>query len=128
MSTIKIPNGHQTVMPYLMLENASRFKDFTETVFAATVSSVHFQDDDPSLIKHSEVSIGESTIMFCDSRAEWAPKPAHMFVYVENADDIYNKALESGGESVMEPADQDYGRSCGVADPCGNVWWITAVI
>ena len=128
MNTIKIPNGHQTVMPYLMLEKASRFKDFTAAVFNATFSSIHFQEDDPSLIKHAEVQIGESTIMFCDSRAEWPPKPASMFVYVENADDAYKKALESGGISIMEPADQDYGRSCGVSDPCDNVWWITAVI
>ena len=37
------------------------------------------------------------------------------------------KALQAGATSVMPPADQDYGRSCGVKDPCGNTWWITSV-
>ncbi|SKB58915.1 VOC family protein [Dyadobacter psychrophilus] len=128
MSTVKIPNGHQAVMPYLMLDGASKFKDFTTNVFDGVVTHTHFQKDDPNLIKHSEVSINDSTIMFCDSRAEWPAQPANMFVYVENADDTYQKALTEGGKSVMEPADQDYGRSCGVEDPCGNVWWITSVL
>ena len=115
-------------MPYLMLDGASKFLDFTTKVFNGVVTQTHFQEDEPNLIKHSEVSINESTIMFCDSRAEWPAKPASMFVYVENADDTYQKALAEGGNSIMEPADQDYGRSCGVEDPCGNVWWITSVL
>jgi uncharacterized glyoxalase superfamily protein PhnB len=128
MSTVKIPKGHQTVMPYLMLDQAVRFKDFTTQVFGATVTSTHYQEDEPAMIKHCEIQVGESTIMFCDSRAEWPAQPANMFVYVENADDTYKKALEAGGTSMMEPADQEYGRSCGITDPCGNVWWITSVL
>ncbi|KQS33320.1 glyoxalase/bleomycin resistance/extradiol dioxygenase family protein [Dyadobacter sp. Leaf189] len=128
MSTVKIPNGHQAVMPYLMLDKAVRFQDFVTQVLDGEVVSTHFQEDEPTLIKHAEVRIGESTIMFCDSRGEWPAQPANLFVYVENADETYAKALESGATSMMEPADQDYGRSCGVTDPCGNVWWITSVI
>ena len=59
---------------------------------------------------------------------EWKPATANMFVYVDNADARYKKAIDAGSETVMEPADQDYGRSCGVTDPFGNVWWITSVI
>ncbi|WP_439555082.1 VOC family protein [Dyadobacter sp.] len=128
MSTVKIPNGHQAVMPYLMLDKAILFKDFVTQVLGGEVVSTHFQEDEPALIKHAEVRVGESTIMFCDSRAEWPAQPANLFVYVENADDTYQKALQSGATSMMEPADQDYGRSCGVTNPCGNVWWITSVI
>ncbi|MCE6990909.1 glyoxalase/bleomycin resistance/extradiol dioxygenase family protein [Dyadobacter sp. CY323] len=128
MSTVKIPNGHQSVMPYLMLDGAARFKDFTTKVFDGEITSTHYQEDMPDKIKHSEVKISGSTIMFCDSRPEWPAHPANMFVYVENADDTYQKALSEGATSIMEPADQDYGRSCGVADPCGNVWWITSVL
>lgn len=128
MSATKIPQGHQTIMPYLMLDGAARFKDFTIKVFGGEISSTHYQEDAPEMIKHAEVSIGGSTIMFCDSRAEWPAQPANMFVYVENADDTYQKALDAGAASVMPPADQDYGRSCGVIDPCGNTWWITSVL
>ena len=128
MSNVKVPNGHQTLMPYLMLEGAAKFKEFTINVFGGNIISTHFQEDDPTMIKHSEVKIGDSTIMFCDARAEWPAQPSNMFIYVENADDTYQKALSEGATKVMEPADQDYGRSCGVTDPCGNVWWITSVL
>ncbi|ACT95852.1 VOC family protein [Dyadobacter fermentans] len=128
MSTTKIPNGHQTIMPYLMLDGAPKFRDFTTTVFGGTIGATQYQEDHPEQIRHSEVRIGDSTIMFCDSRPEWPAQPANLFVYVDNADDTYQKALDAGGTSVMPPADQDYGRSCGVADPCGNTWWITSVL
>ena len=128
MSTVKIPNGHQAVIPYLMLDGAPKFKAFTETVFGGKTSMTHYQEDAPDMIKHSEVSINGSVIMFCESRAEWPAQPANLFVYVENADDSYKLALENGGTSIMEPADQDYGRSCGITDPCGNTWWITSVL
>lgn len=128
MSEVTVPTGHQTVMPYLMLDGASKFRDFTTTVFGGTVGSTQHQDDNPDQIRHAEVTIGGSTIMFCDSRAEWPAQPANLFVYVANADDSYQKALDAGGTSVMPPADQDYGRSCGVTDPCGNTWWITSAL
>jgi PhnB protein len=128
MSNVKVPNGHQTLMPYLMLAGAAKFKEFTSNVFGGKIISTHLQEDDPNMIKHSEVKIGDSTIMFCDARAEWPAQPSNMFIYVENADDTYQKALSEGATKVMEPADQDYGRSCGVTDPCGNVWWITSVL
>jgi PhnB protein len=128
MSNVKVPNGHQTLMPYLMLAGAAKFKEFTINVFGGKIISTHLQEDNPNMIKHSEVKIGDSTIMFCDARAEWPAQPSNMFIYVENADDTYQKALSEGATKVMEPADQDYGRSCGVTDPCGNVWWITSVL
>lgn len=128
MSNLKIPNGHQAVIPYLMLDGAARFKEFTTKVFDGTISTTHYQEDAPEMIKHSEVSISGSVIMFCDARPEWPAQPANLFVYVENTDASYEKALQAGGTSIMPPADQEYGRSCGVSDPCGNTWWITSVI
>lgn len=126
MSTVNIPNGHQTVMPYLMLDGAEKFKDFVTKVFDGKITSEHFQPDSKKIM-HSEADINGSTIMYCDSTEKYAPHPANLFIYVSNADTTYHTALENGGKSVMEPADQDYGRSCGVTDPCGNVWWITSV-
>jgi uncharacterized glyoxalase superfamily protein PhnB len=45
---------------------------------------------------------------------------------VSDADRSYAAALAAGATSVMSPADQDYGRSCGVKDTNGNTWWITS--
>jgi uncharacterized glyoxalase superfamily protein PhnB len=50
-----------------------------------------------------------------------------MFVYVADADVTFDKAIKAGSTTVMEIADLEYGRSGGVTDPFGNVWWITSV-
>ena len=123
---MEIPKGHQGVMPYLMMEDSAAFLKFAEDVFNAETTYKAVGDD--GALGHCEISISGSTIMFSNSRGDWKPATANMFVYVENADETYEKALGSGATTVMPPADQDYGRSCGVTDPFGNVWWITSVI
>ena len=127
MHNSKFPENHQAIMPYLMLENASAFKDFTTSVLGGEITITRKREDS-DLIMHSEVVINGCTIMFCDSTEQYKPWPANLFIYVENADDSYKKALENGATSEMEPADQSYGRSCGVKDPCGNVWWLTSLL
>ena len=122
---MNIPNGHQGVMPYLMMEDSAAFLDFVQKVFAA--ETTHKAVNEDGSLGHCEVQISGGTIMFSNSRGEWKPATANMFVYVENADETYARAIEHGATNVMEPADQDYGRSCGVTDPSGNVWWITSV-
>ena len=122
---MKIPKGHQTVMPYLIVENADGFLDFVETVFGGKLS---YPAERPTeLDGHCELQIGSSTVMFAKSGGPWTPRTADMFVYVDDADETYKKALLAGATNVMEIANQDYGRSGGVTDPYGNVWWITSV-
>ena len=48
-----------------------------------------------------------------------------VYIYTEDCDATYRRALEAGAESVMEPEDQFYGdRNAGVKGPQGNLWWI----
>ena len=55
--------------------------------------------------------------------------PASLYLYVDDTDATYGRALQAGGSSVMEPADQYYGdRNAGVRDSQGNVWWIATHI
>jgi uncharacterized glyoxalase superfamily protein PhnB len=121
---MNIPKGHQAVMPYLMMENAAGFIEFIKTVFDAEMTH---QDVRGDIVGHCEANINGSTIMFSQSRDEWKPATANMFVYVDDADATYKKAVDAGAETVMPIADQEYGRSGGVTDPFGNVWWITSV-
>ncbi len=119
---MKIPDGHQAVMPYLMMEDAAGFIEFITTVFDAEMTQQEMRD---GIIGHCEARIGGSTLMFSQSRDEWKPATANLFVYVPDADGAYQKAIDRGATVVMEMADQPYGRSGGVTDPHGNVWWIT---
>lgn len=126
MKDLKIPKGYQRVMPYLIVKNAANFFTFVKKVFNAEEKMREMRDE--NLIMHAEINIGGSTIMFADSTEEFKPRTAGFFIYVENSDETYNKAISEGAVSIREPSDQPYGRSGGVTDPFGNVWWITSVI
>ena len=121
---MKIPENYNTVMPYLILKDASGFLSFTKNLFNA--KELQKVTDDDGSIRHAEIKIGDSTIMIGGSGGQWNPQPAGLYIHVEDADKSYKKALELGAESVMEPSDQSYGRSSGVLDPFGNTWWLTS--
>ena len=123
---MNIPKNHQTVMPYLILNGALNFIEFTKNVLNATVlHAPHLRDDGTA--QHAEINIHGCTIMIADTSADWQPQTANLFVYVPNADESFKKALEEGATELMGLSNQEYGRTCGVTDPFGNVWWITSV-
>lgn len=120
-----IPEGYQTVMPYLIVRDATGLLHFMKEVFGAEEKLKEMRED-TSVIKHAEVRIGDSTIMFAEATAQWSSSPAGMFIYVNDADAAYKKAIQHGAESISEPTLQPYGKSGGVKDPYGNTWWITS--
>ena len=123
---MKIPKSHQTIMPYLILPGAEKFIEFTQKVFSAESTFKRMREDGKTIM-HSEIQIGNCTVMFADTTDKYKSHPAGLFIYVENADETYKKAIDEGASTVMELSDQDYGRTCGVGDPFGNTWWITSV-
>ena len=47
------------------------------------------------------------------------------YLYVQDADASYWRALNAGAAGVHEPADQPYGdRTAAVRDVFGNVWYL----
>ena len=70
----------------------------------------------------SEVKIGDSTIMISDAGIR-RPMTAFLYVYVNDTDATYQRALEAGARSLEEPSDLPYGdRRCMVEDTWGNTW------
>jgi PhnB protein len=122
----KIPEDFPTITPYLIIKNAAGFIQFTQDVFGAALINKHMRDE--NIIMHGEIKIGNSVIMFADSTAEYPPMNAGLFIYVEDADIAYKKALDNGAIAVTQLGNQSYGRSGGVKDAFGNTWWITSVI
>ena len=112
---MNIPEGHQTVMPHVVVDGAEKFRDYIKSVFDAKITYESASPD--RSLGHCEAQIGESTIMFAGSGGPWGPRTSDIFVYVENADRTYKKGLDEGATTVMEVADQNYGRSGGVTDP-----------
>jgi PhnB protein len=121
----KIPEHYQTVMPYLIVNNATKFIEFMKNVFGAKEIYKSMREKD--IIMHGEIQLDDSTVMFADSTEKYQPRPAGMFIYVDNADKRYQKAIDAGATVVTELSDQPYGRSGGVMDPFGNTWWIVSV-
>jgi PhnB protein len=126
MEYLNLPEGYQTVMPYLILKNAQNFIKFTREVFLAQEIQIIMRDDE--VIMHGEISIGGSVIMFAEQSEEFGVQNAGLFVYLDNCDKTYQVALANGATSLMEPTDQNYGRSSGVKDPFGNIWWLTTAL
>ena len=125
MKKVNIPEGYPQLMPYLIVAGAAAFIEFTKTVFGAEENYKAMRDE--KLIMHAEVKIGDSVVMLADATEEYAKQPAGLFVYVDDCDQVYAKALANGANSKSEPADQSYGRSAGFTDAFGNTWWITSV-
>lgn len=124
MKKMNLPDNYQTVMPYLIVRNAAGLKRFLEEVFGGQELRTVYREGETDIM-HAEVMIGDSTIMFAESSPEWEPSTAGLYINVPDADATYRKAISEGASSIMEPVDQHYGRTSGVTDPYGNVWWIT---
>jgi PhnB protein len=76
-------------------------------------------------IRHAEVQIGDSIIMLGTTSSAYGNATATLYVYVDDTDARYQKALEAGATSISEPANQFYGdRHAGVKDTNGISWWI----
>jgi uncharacterized glyoxalase superfamily protein PhnB len=89
---------------------------FLRDVFGATGE---VQDGRPV-----EVSLNGSTIMV-SAAGERELFPAFLYVYVDDADAIFERAMSAGARSIEDPVDTFYGdRRAMVADPFGNVFQI----
>lgn len=118
-----IPEGLQSVIPYVIVDDASRLIDFLKNTFGAEETLRHLRPD--GTIMHAEVKIGGCGIMLGDATEQWKAQPVSLYVYVPDTDAAYKRALQHGAKSLNEPADQFYGdRNAGVKDPLGNTWWI----
>ncbi|MEO7582124.1 MAG: VOC family protein [Ferruginibacter sp.] len=108
-------------MPYLIVAGAYQFIDFMKHVFAATEQVIVPRGE--GVIMHGELRLQDSVIMFADKTDDFAPRPAGIFIYVDNVDETFRRAMEKGAIAKMEPAQQPYGYTCGFQDTFGNDWW-----
>ena len=118
-----VPEGYHTVTPYLVVDNAQRLIDFMKNAFDANPRSVMKTDD--GKIMHAEVSIGDSFVMISDTMEGMQPQTAMLYLYLDDVDSVFQKAVQAKGTSVREPKNEFYGdRSGAVRDEWGNMWWI----
>ena len=123
MAVKPVPDGFHTVTPYLLVSDAARLIDFLKRGLGA--EEIHRSEGTDGSVVHALVKIGDSMVMMGQARDEWKPMPSMLYLYVEDVDAWYDRAIQAGGTSVREVRDEDYGdRAGGVEDPVGNQWWI----
>jgi len=118
-----IPEGYHSLTPFLLVNGAAKNIDFMKNAFGARERSIHKQPD--GTIIHAELEIGDSLLMMSEATEKYPALPSILYLYVEDIDSVYSKAIRAGGTSLREPTDEFYGdRTAGVKDPAGNQWWI----
>src|SRR5918996_4993208 len=118
MAVKPIPDGYHSVTPYLVVQGAATLIEFLKQAFEASETFRMARPD--GTIMHAEVKIGDSTVMMGEAGSEHKPMPACIYLYVNDVDVVYRRALQAGATSQMEPANQFYGdRHGGLMDPVG---------
>jgi PhnB protein len=117
-----VPEGYHNVQPYLVVADADALVDFTVAAFGAKERMRMPGPDGKSA--HAEVHIGDSIVMM-GTPMDGKYMPGMIYLYVDDTDATYKKALAAGAKSVEEPNDAFYGdRRAAVADQHGNSWFI----
>lgn len=130
MTTVQpIPDNYPRVTPHLSIEGCAAAVDFYQRVLGATV---RMRMDAPGgLVAHAEIVVGQSVIMLGEaalpnsdpSPAKLGGTPVSLFVYVEDVDEVYRRAIDAGATAVSEPELHFYGdRVATIDDPFGHRW------
>jgi uncharacterized glyoxalase superfamily protein PhnB len=122
-----VPEGLRDINVYFHPVGVPKFIDFLKRVFAAEQVALHESPD--GVVVHAKFRIGDSIIEMGEAHGQWQPLPSVIYLYVPNVDEVYRRAIQAGGISLYEPADQPYGdRNAGVVDPFGHTWYISTHI
>jgi uncharacterized glyoxalase superfamily protein PhnB len=117
------PPDMRALTPYLHAQGAPQLIDFFERAFGAEEVARYLSPQ--GQVIHAKVRIGDSIIEMGEAHGKYRPMPTTFFVYVENVDASYQRAVGQGAVPLAAPADQDYGdRVASVSDPAGNHWYL----
>lgn len=128
MANVKpIPEGYSTVTPSLTSNDAARAIEFYKKALGATERMS--MKGPEGKVMHAELLIGNSIVMVCDEVMNMrSPKtiggsPVSFYLYVEDADEAFRKAISAGGKEIYAVRDEFWGdRVGGFEDPFGYHW------
>lgn len=124
-----VPDGYHTVTPVLTFENCGAALDWYGKALGAVELSRSLGPD--GKIMHAAFRIGDSHLMAHDTMMGGkgpiglGGSPAALWVYVENCDALYKRAIGAGATEVRPLEDMFWGDRCGtLKDPHGFAWTI----
>jgi PhnB protein len=130
-----IPDTYPRMSPHLSIAGAAAAIDYYKSIFGATERMRMAMPD--GTVAHAELQLGGSVIVIGDEVAggtDPSPKtlggsPVALFVYVEDVDDVFQRAVAARAQSVQEPENHFYGdRLAMFDDPFGHRWNIATHI
>ena len=126
--TKPIPDGYNSVTPYLVVDDAKRAIEFYAQAFGAEEK---FRLPMGDKIGHAEIKIGDSFVMLADEFPEMGHlgpnsrggPTSSIVLYVEDVDTSFKKALEAGAKEQRAVENQFWGDRMGtLTDPFGHQW------
>ena len=124
-----VPQGFHTITPQLTLDDAAATIDWYKKALGA--EEIYRSVSPDGKIMHAEIRIGDSRFFANDVMMGKGPKgfggsPASFWLYVDDSDSLFERAVGVGATVQMPMADQFWGDRAGlVADPAGYNWWIS---
>jgi PhnB protein len=111
------PDGWHSVTPRLFTPDVEGLVAFLRSTFDAQ------GQNHPG--RPAEIRIGDSIVMVSDGGGLREASRSFLYVYVENTDETYLRALDAGANAIEPPSETSYGdRRATVKDDWGNTWQI----
>ena len=132
-ATLPVPEGHHTVTPQLTLDNCAEAIEWYKKALGAREVARALGPD--GKIIHAEIQVGNSRLMLNDAMMgakgplAMGGSPISLWIYVEDCDTLFNRAVAAGaqvvGGTMGQLTDQFWGdRSGTFSDPHGYRWTI----
>ena len=122
-----VPDGFHTVTAALTQDDCAGAIDWYKKAFGA--EEVARSPGPDGKLMHAEIRIGDSRVMMSDAvMGTKGPKgfggsPASLWLYVDDCDALFNRAVAAGAEVLMPVGDQFWGDRFGaITDPFGYRW------
>ena len=118
-----VPEGLRTVTPFLHVEAAAEYIGFLKRAFGAVQEGRYAASE--GRVMYALLRIGDAVIELGEAEGPAASMPGGFYLYVGDADAMYDRALAAGAKSLSPPTDQPYGdRVAAVEDSIGNHWFL----
>jgi PhnB protein len=130
-----IPDRYRRVTPALVVNGGAKALEFYAEVFGAT-ERLRYPGPDGT-VAHAEIEIGDSILIVEDASPDMGTKappaagldgsPSFLYIYVENVDEVIERAVTLGATLRRPPEDQFYGDRDGfIIDPFGHGWTVAS--
>ncbi|MBI5622376.1 MAG: VOC family protein [Elusimicrobia bacterium] len=124
-----LPKQHHSLTPVLSIRNADQALEFYKKALDA--KELNRLDGPDGKLAHAELKIGDSILMLgeecpkmgCLSPTALGGTAVTLYLYVEDVDASFAKALSAGALQKQPVEDMFWGDRCGtLTDPFGHVW------